>query len=341
MQRNNLFKILTLVTLLFSATTAQAEPIEATVSSIDRETRTFTIDNIVSSEEGSDFTSPLDVLVGPGDAQLSYEGKKIRGELGKSDGKFMLEAIWPVDGEKEKMMRIINVQLQQDTAVRQRRQFLKEGDYGVNFSMFNDHGEVVQWNQFKGEWIIMNFIFTRCRMPKMCPAQTARMIDLQRLAKEKGIDNLQQLSVTFDPEYDTPGILYDYATSRGADLSTFSFLTGPKPVMLDVLKQYGVIAFDSVNIIDHTVTTLLFDKTGKIVLRRDGTEWSENEFVEHILDAEAKAALSPETENDTKKSGSDQPTVTDPDSSILPLLAIAIVLLGLIAAGVLVYSRKK
>lgn len=72
---------------------------------------------------------------------------------------------------------------------------------------------------------------------------------------------------------------------KEADTTTFSFLTGTKETMLDVLKQYGVIAFESKNIIDHSVMTLLFNKTGRIVLSREGTKWSAGDFIDKILKA--------------------------------------------------------
>ena len=263
-----------------SITWVQAQSIFATVKTVDPEKQTFTL---VDPDSDEILQSPLTVSIGEGDLLVGYEGKRIRGTLTTSDGKLWLEKIWPVYPEQEKVMESVNSLLRADTAVKQRREFRKEGDYSINFSMFNQNGEIMQFDQFKGKWIIMNFIFTRCQMPEMCPAQTARMVKLQQMARKEGIDDLQQLSVSFDPVYDTPGIFSQYAKVKGADTSTFWFLSGDKDSMLDLLKQYGVIAFDSKNIIDHTVTTLLFDKTGKIVLRRDGTQWNASDFIDRIL----------------------------------------------------------
>ena len=261
----------------------QGQSVVAKVRSVDAEHRTFTLIEVESDQTLED---PLVVRVSDGDLLVGYEGKRIRGVLNTSDGRLWLESILPVYPEGEKAMQSINALLRSDTATKQRREFRKEGDYSINFAMFNQNAEIVQFDQFKGKWIIMNFIFTRCRMPEMCPAQSARMVKLQGMAKEKGIDNLQQLSVSFDPTYDTPGIFSQYAKVKGADTRTFYFLTGEKDVMMDLLKQYGVIAFDSKNIIDHTVTTLLFDRTGKIVLRRDGTQWDAGDFIDRILKEE-------------------------------------------------------
>ncbi|MCG8527061.1 MAG: SCO family protein [Opitutales bacterium] len=257
----------------------QAELITADVQSVNVNTKTFDLININGDH---DYSEPFTVRVGDGDLMVDYEGKTIVGEISKSEGKDWLQYIFPSDAEQEKLLNAVNRQLRADTAIRQRRQYRKRGDYGINFAMINERAEYVQFNQFKGKWIMMNFIFTRCRIPEMCPAQTSRMVDMQRMAADQGIDNFHQISVTFDPEYDTPGILTQYAEVKGADTETFSFLTGKHEVMLDVLKQYGVIAFESENIIDHTVTTLLFDPSGKIVYRKDNTNWLVEEFIKRI-----------------------------------------------------------
>jgi len=256
-----------------------ADPVTATVEQVLVDQQALKLSNIdpsLSEEE------PVTVKVGAGDLWVDYEGKTIRGDLIVSDGVHRLQTIWPHDPKTDQWMSLINRQLRADTATRQRRQYRKEGDYGINFAMFTEEGEAVQFSEFKGKWVILNFIFTRCRVQEMCPAQTARMAELQEEAASRGIENLHQLSVTFDPRYDTPGILQEYARANGIQTDRFDFLTGPHEVMLDVLKQYGVIAFESKNIIDHTVTTLLFDPTGRIVYRRDGTQWSVDDFLNRI-----------------------------------------------------------
>lgn len=279
-------KTITVYSLIFLTSTLwlRAESITAIVESIDLDKHTFALMDIEATKEATEKV-PLNVRVGDGDLMVNYLGKKIRGTLSMSDGKLWLEKIWPVYPDMEKVMQSVNQLLRADTAVRRTWKFRKEGDYGINFAMFNEHGEIVQFNQFKGKWVIMNFIFTRCRIPEMCPAQTARMVRLQGMAKASGIDDLHQISVTFDPTYDTPGILSQYAEMKEADTTTFSFLTGTKGTMLDLLKQYGVIAFESKNIIDHSVMTLLFNKTGRIVLSREGTKWSASDFIDKILKA--------------------------------------------------------
>jgi protein SCO1 len=113
----------------------------------------------------------------------------------------------------------------------------------------------------------------------MCPAATIKMMETQQLAKDAGVDNLELISITLDPEYDTPGVLRDYAEARGIDTGNFSFLTGPERAIKDLLAQFGVIAEFEGSIVKHTLTTLLINEQGRIIHRTDGTIWEPKSFV--------------------------------------------------------------
>jgi protein SCO1/2 len=126
---------------------------------------------------------------------------------------------------------------------------------------------------------MLNFIFTRCPDAKMCPAATAKMITVQRLAREAAVPNLELVSITLDPAYDTPGVLREYADLRGIDTANFSFLTGPEAAIRDLLTQFGVIAQFQGDILQHTLATLLIDPHGKIIHRTDGSAWDPQDFV--------------------------------------------------------------
>ncbi len=272
------------LTAFFSNLFAQTQRhyISATIDSIDAETKKVELIDI-HSEEAFEHANPLLATAGVGDIEIGYEGQRVNARVYESNGNWRVDKIWPIYEVEGNQMIAANRLLRQDTATRKNRQFRKEGDYMINFALFNDHGKVVQSRTYQGEWLILNFIFTRCRVPEMCPAQTKKMKEMQQTLAEKGVDNIHFASITFDPNYDTPGILRQYANAYEIDPENFDYLTGPKDVIIDVLKQFGVIAYESENIVDHTVTTLLFDKTGKIVMRKDGTRWSAKDFVNRVL----------------------------------------------------------
>ena len=108
------------------------------------------------------------------------------------------------------------------------------------------------------------------------------MITLQRLARENDIKDFRLVSITLDPEHDTPAVLKAYADSRGADSDNFDFLTGPRAAISSLLVQFGVLAQPSENIWNHTLATVLINSEGKIVYRVDGSTWEPEEFLKRL-----------------------------------------------------------
>lgn len=113
----------------------------------------------------------------------------------------------------------------------------------------------------------------------MCPAATQKMMETQRLAREAGVANLELVSITLDPVYDTPGVLKEYADARGIDTGNFSFLTGPEGAIKDLLAQFGVITEFQGPILNHTLATILINEQGRIIHRFDGSNWEPRDFV--------------------------------------------------------------
>jgi len=100
---------------------------------------------------------------------------------------------------------------------------------------FHDQtGQEVSLSTLRGRPAIVNFVFTRC--PDRCPVFTARFANLQRSLKDRDV---QYVSISVDPEYDTPAVLADYATRYEADSSRWHFLTGSlEPVQRSVIDAF-------------------------------------------------------------------------------------------------------
>ena len=101
-------------------------------------------------------------------------------------------------------------------------------------------------------------------------------------AKKANVVDLELVSVSLDPEYDTPGVLKDYAAVRGIDTSNFTFLTGPDAAVRHLLAQLGVIREFEGNTIKHSLATVLINEDGRIVHRVDGSLWQVDDFVERM-----------------------------------------------------------
>ena len=248
------------------------------VVSVDREHQTVRVNH----EEIKGFMPAMmmDFSVSEGDAAQAKPGQRIRAELipDKKNG-FRLEKIWPDDKVSAETVAAGARQLREDTHNRGKAAYREVGETVPDFALYDQSGRVVQSARFRGKQIMINFIFTRCPDATKCPAATAKMMAVQKLAREAGVANLEIISITLDAAFDTPGVLHDYAVTRGIDPSNFSFLTGPENAIKDLLTQFGVIAEFRGVLLVHTLTTLLVNENGKIVHRADGSVWEPQDFV--------------------------------------------------------------
>ncbi|MBL9212244.1 MAG: SCO family protein [Opitutaceae bacterium] len=238
---------------------------------------------VVRHDEIKDYmpAMTMEFVVAAGDLAVAQVGQRIRADLvpAKDGGDFRLERIWPDDKVTTDTVAASALQLRQDTHTRGKNAYREVGEAVPEFALYDQSGRVSQSSRFRGKQIMLNFIFTRCPDAKMCPASTAKMISVQRLAREAGVKDLELVSITLDPAYDTPGVLREYADLRGIDTANFSFLTGPETAIRDLLTQFGVIAQFQGDILQHTLATLLIAPTGKIAHRTDGSAWDPQDFV--------------------------------------------------------------
>jgi protein SCO1 len=119
----------------------------------------------------------------------------------------------------------------------------KKSDAGIpeygpvgEFSLRDQTGAAFGSAELRGSVWVAAFMFVRC--PTICPVITARMKSLQEQAKQRNIP-IRLVSITVDPENDTPEVLRAYATEKGADQSSWHFLTGD----YDVIKKTSVQGF--------------------------------------------------------------------------------------------------
>jgi protein SCO1/2 len=222
------------------------------------------------------------------------EGRRFRARLvDDGSGTLRLFDIVPLDPVKEATIAAAAGQLRQETSMRGKGAYREIGETVPQFTLYDQQGETFAINRVRGKWVVMNFIYTRCPIATMCPAATARMYDLQRTAREQGRDDLELLSITLDPAYDTPPVLKSYAEARGIDGKNFHFLTGPEGAVRDLLVQFGVIVEPGENFLKHTLATILINPQGKIVHRVDGTTWSPKVFLERLPAPKPAPAVTP------------------------------------------------
>ena len=103
------------------------------------------------------------------------------------------------------------------------------------FKFINQDGQFVSSDDLLGYNYIVNFFFTSC--PTICPTTTLNLIELQNKINKYEINNFKIISVSVDPENDTPQKLKEYAISMNIDLSNWEFLTGSQQEIYDLVKS--------------------------------------------------------------------------------------------------------
>lgn len=226
----------------------------------------------------------ISYTISAGDADYLEAGDQIRGKAVKSNEKLRLERIWPNNRMLEKILNDTNRTLRRETERMGRTAFRQFKDPMPTFAFYNQRGELIQSSMLLNKITVLNFIFTRCRVPTMCPASTERLRDLLQMAKDEGVANIQAYSITLDPRYDTPGILNEYAKNKGITDPDFHFLTGPAKAVEDMKKHHGIETRDDDTYgIYHTMMTVIIDPRRNVYYQIPGSFWSADDYLKKIL----------------------------------------------------------
>jgi protein SCO1/2 len=151
-----------------------------------------------------------------------------------------------------------------------------------DFNLTSQDGTAMTLADFRGRALAVAFIFTRCG--STCPLLTAKMAVIQDALGGDFGSRVAFVSITLDPEYDTPPVLKSYADLFGARLSGWTFLTGEPAAVEAVIRSYGLFAAKAPDGgIDHTGLTSLVDPEGMLRVQYLGTEFDPEEFRRDLL----------------------------------------------------------
>jgi len=164
--------------------------------------------------------------------------------------------------------------------------------WGVNkYNLVDQNNKPVIFPDFvKGKIVVINYIFTNC--PDICPINTNNMRLIQERLKKENISNIELVSLSFDPQNDTPEVLTKFAMIRNLDLNNWAFLTGDKATTDAIINKAGVIAVPSDSSIFkdgrkiyyyiHTDRISLIDTEGRIRKNYIGSKINIEEIVNDL-----------------------------------------------------------
>ena len=152
---------------------------------------------------------------------------------------------------------------------------LKVGEKFSDATFSNYDNKIVKLSDFKDEFLLVTFIFTRCPIPNMCPA----LIYKQKYISEKFEDyeNLKVLTISFDYLFDTPKVLKEKFQTLKSNKKNWIFLSSYNHLNdLYLLTKQSTFSFWGVNKNDigHNMRTILIGPDLKFLKYYDGSEWS-------------------------------------------------------------------
>lgn len=167
---------------------------------------------------------------------------------------------------------------------------LNVGDPLPEYHFTNELGQAVSTSQFKGQALAFTFFFTRCPYPTYCPLMSHNFEEVQKklMAMPNAPTNWHLLAISFDPEFDTPGILKSYAERYEYNPAHWNFVTGDELEVNAIGDQVGeYFGHDQGGGVTHNLRTVVVDARGRVQKIIPDNKWTSDELVAEIVKAAA------------------------------------------------------
>ena len=151
-----------------------------------------------------------------------------------------------------------------------------------DFVLINQDKERFDSAKLRGKVVALNFIFTTCS--DVCPIFTANLAQVQRTLNGRYAEAIFFVSITTDPEVDSPKVLKAYAQRYNADFKNWAFLTGPEAELKRVWKSFGIrVVRKARGLIQHDSLTTVIDQQGSRRFNHYGEKWRVKDLEKNVL----------------------------------------------------------
>jgi protein SCO1 len=165
-------------------------------------------------------------------------------------------------------------------------ELLKPGEAVPDAAFVDQDGKKRRFDGFKGSTVVMTFIYTRCPLPTFCPLMDRHFAAIQKpLHEDAALKSVHLVTVSFDPQTDTPPVLKKHAKELNADLSRWTFLTGDRDEVDRFAARFGLSVSRAMNDpkdITHNLRTVIIDRDGKLVKSYTGNDWTPAQILDDL-----------------------------------------------------------
>ena len=165
-------------------------------------------------------------------------------------------------------------------------ELIKTGAPVPNHTFIDQDGKSLSLDSLRGSATIVTFVYTSCPLPQFCPLMDKNFVTIQQKLKEQGnLLKAHLLSVSFDPQIDTPAVLKRHATDLGADPHLWTFVTGDRDEIDKWASGFGMSVSRAMNDprdITHNLRTAILDRQGNLVQVYNGNEWTPEQVLADV-----------------------------------------------------------
>jgi protein SCO1 len=156
----------------------------------------------------------------------------------------------------------------------------KAGDKVPDFAMVNQDGKRIHLGEYQGDVLLLTFIYTRCPFPDYCPLVSRNFSKIYAsLRKDPSLGpRIRLLSVSFDPDHDTPAVLRQYAdtfraTTGGSPFARWQFAVVPAKELTNVANFFGLYFSVQGDQIVHSMSTTVISPDGTVYKWYQDNNW--------------------------------------------------------------------
>jgi protein SCO1/2 len=168
---------------------------------------------------------------------------------------------------------------------------LTEGDLVPDAAFIDQTDKRRSFAEWRGTVTLVTFIYTRCPLPTYCLRMDQNFATIQNAILEQPAlaGHVKLISISMDPEHDTPAVLQAYAATRRANPDVWTFLTGDKVTIERFAGKLGVgiIRAENATEISHNLRSSLLGRDGRLQKVYAGNDWTPHEVL-----ADLRAAVS-------------------------------------------------
>ncbi|HXA81706.1 MAG TPA: SCO family protein [Methylomirabilota bacterium] len=205
----------------------------------------------------------------PKQIETLQPGDKITADLVVSESKGRLEKIVQVSKGDGK------------TSPGMTQRIPEKGDAVPDFALVNQDGKFIHFGDYRGKVLLVTFIYTRCPLPDFCPRMNENFRAVQKLLQDVpgSTERAEFLSISFDPEHDTPAVLKHYASlykksAPGEKSFDWQFAVPSVKDLPELAQFFGLVIQPGQAQIVHSLSTTVIGPDGKVEKWFSDNEWT-------------------------------------------------------------------